>query len=152
VTLDRPMVFYTTDKKTMNIYVKLVIDVSENPYIKDYVNLEKASDFKVVLVLIAPNKETYYLDGELLEQESLHIFNLGEEYINKVGNWDCELRVYSTVANPHDEIITSNRFIYTVKASITHDLDDTVFDTEEINLLSNLVERIAVIEKTLNIK
>ena len=152
VNLDRPMIFYTTDTNTMNVFVKLVINTSENPYIKDYVILEQASDFKVVLVLIAPNNEVHYIDGELIEEESLHLFNLGEEYIDKVGVWTCELRVYSTVSDPHDEIVTSDGFSYEVKASITHNLDDTVYDTEQINQISNLIERIAVIERMLNIK
>ena len=147
VTLDRKMIFYTTDKKTMNILVKLVFDMSNNEFIKEYVTLEKASDYRVVLVLIAPNKELFHIDAELLEEGSLYLFNLGNEYIDKIGDWTCELRVYSTVDNPNDEIVTSNSFKYTVKASITHNLDDEVYDTEQIDIISNLTERVIALEE-----
>ena len=147
VTLDRPMIFYTTDKKTMNMFVKLVVNMSNNKLIKEYATLEQASDYRVVLVLIAPNNELFHIDAELLEEESLYLFNLGNEYIDKIGDWICELRVYSTVVNPNDEIVTSNSFKYNVKASITHELDDEVYDIEQIDIISNLTERVIALEE-----
>ena len=94
--------------------------MSDNPYIKDYVALENASNYKVGLVLIAPNNETFYVSGQLVDKENaLFMFNLTSEYIDKVGEWRCEFRVYSTVSSTDDEVVTSDRFSYIVKGSIT---------------------------------
>ena len=148
IAIDRPIEFYTTDKQTMNIFVKVMIDLSDNIFIKDYIALEKASDYGLSMILIAPNNETFYLEGLLMdEQESLYMFNLGEEFVDKVGEWVCELRVRTTV-NGSEEITTSNRFSYIVKGSITHDLDDDVYDTEDLDIISNIAERLAVVELT----
>lgn len=147
ITLPSPLVFYVTDRKTMNIFVKLIINMSTNPLLKNYVSLENASDYRCELALVAPNKQVFHLTGELLnEEEALFSFNLSEEQIGRIGEWTCEIRVYSMV-NSNEETVTSRSFIYTVNKSITTDLDDAVLDSTQYGIIEDLVTRIERLEQ-----
>ena len=147
VTLSSPMTFYVTDRRTMNIFVKLVMNMSDNPIIKDYVALENAVGYRTELVLVAPNKQPFYVFGELLnEEEALFSFDLDVEQINKVGDWICEIRVYSKVGE-QEEIVTSRSFLYKVNESITTSLDDTAWDDTTYNIVENMLDRLEALEE-----
>ena len=146
VILSSPMTFYVTDRRTMNIFVKLVVNMSDNPVIKDYVALENAVIYRTELVLVAPNNQPFYLEGELLNgDDALFCFNLDTEQISKIGTWVCELRVYSAV-DENEEIITSKSFIYKVNESITTSLDDAVLDETTYGIIDELIGRIEDLE------
>lgn len=146
ITLSSPMTFYVTDRRTMNIFVKLVMNMSDNPVIKDYVALENAIGYRTELVLVSPNNQPFYLEGELLNgDEALFCFNLDTEQISKIGDWVCELRVYSVVEE-EEEIVTSKSFLYSVNESITTSLDDVVLDDTTYGIIDELIGRIEALE------
>ena len=45
------MFFYITDKNTQNIFVNLVINVSDNELIQKYANIENAEDYTLTILL-----------------------------------------------------------------------------------------------------
>ena len=148
VTLSTPLTFYVTDKRTMNIFVKLVTNESDNPLIRAYSSLENATGYTLEMVLISPNKQPYYLEARLLNgDEALFCFDLDAEQISKIGTWLCELRVHSLVDGV-EEVVTSRSFLYSVNQSITTNLDDVVMDNTTYNIIDGLLTRIEALEDT----
>lgn len=136
------LVFYITDKKTSNIYVQLVINMSTNNYISKFVVLEEASNYQTQLNIVKPNNEPKTVKGELLDEENaIFLFDLEDDCKDLIGTYECEVYASCTVNN-RTEGSTSDPFNYTVKASIFNDLDEPIESDKDYPIILELIEQI----------
>lgn len=136
------LVFYITDKKTSNIYVQLVINMSTNNYISKFVVLEEASNYQTQLNIVKPNNEPKTVMGQLLDEENaIFLFDLKDDCKDLIGKYKCEVYASCTV-NDRTEGSTSDPFEYTVKSSIFNDLDDPIESDKDYPIILNLIEQI----------
>ena len=140
--------FYITDKNTSNLFVELVVNTSNNPLIGKFVAIEQASDYMVTLVMIKPDKEILYIDGELLEEERLFHFNFSREELNQIGAFKCEFRIKCLV-NGVEEVRTTAPFGFDVLPSIVTDLDGEAVKVEVFPIYEELLERLNNLEEGL---
>lgn len=134
--------FYITDKKTSNIYVQLVINMSTNNYISKFVVLEEASNYQTQLNIVKPNNEPKTITGELLDEDNaIFLFDLEDDCKDLVGTYNCEVYA-SCIVNGRTEGSTSDPFDYTVKASIFNDLDELIESDEDYPIILELIEQI----------
>ena len=114
--------FYITDKNTSNFFVKLVINMSTNPLLSQYVVLEEASNYSLILKCKKPNGELMSIEGELLnEEQALFHYNLTQEQKDIIGTYRCEYWVRCEV-DGEEEILTSAPFEFIVQPSIINRL------------------------------
>ena len=89
------MYFYNTDINTSNIYVQLGIKetlLNVNP-------IDNATDYKIKVNIIKPNKVVKVLYGVLVnEEESIFEFDLPEDCTNISGIYKLEFDVSCTVS------------------------------------------------------
>ena len=79
------MFFYITDKNTQNIFVNLVINVSNNELIQKYANIENAEDYTVTMNIVKPDNDYKVIEGKLHDKEkAIFEFNLPENCVDKV--------------------------------------------------------------------
>lgn len=160
-SVDGNMTFYTTDKKTCNIFCQLVTNKSSNPLIKDYIPVENARDYRIMLRVIKPNNEPKELEFTLLKQlesEAFFMIDLTDEYKDKIGTYKCEIFIISNTEKESgeidEEIVTTNSFTYRVNGSIMNDLDDIIDDGSDNPLIEALATKdyvdniVYVIDKT----
>lgn len=143
-TIDVPkMTFWNTDKKTSNMFVQLVINMSENELIKNYVTIENATDYKITLNVIKPKTNQYRtFEAELLnEEKALFEIDLPDEYKDQVGNYNFEFEVSSKVDN-NDESITTSSSTYEVKGSILTNLNQEISSSPDLPILKQLIEQV----------
>lgn len=143
-TIDVPkMTFWNTDKKTSNMFVQLVINMSENELIKNYVTIENATDYKIVLNVIKPKTNQYRtFEAKLLnEEKALFEIDLTSEFIDQVGNYNFEFEVSSKVDN-NDESITTSSSTYEVKGSILTNLNKEISSSPDLPILKQLIEQV----------
>ena len=140
--------FYITDKNTSNLFVELVVNTSNNPLIGKFVAIEQASDYMVTLVMIKPDKEILYIDGELLEEERLFHFNFSREELNQIGAFKCEFRI-KCVVNGVEEVRTTAPFGFDVLPSIVTDLDGEAVKVEVFPIYEELLGRLNNLEEGL---
>lgn len=134
--------FYITDDKTSNIFVQLLINMSDNPIINKFVILENASDYKMTLNIVKPNNEPKSIEGRLLnEEEAIFLFDLKNDCKDILGDYLCELYVTCNV-NEHEEASTSDSFKYKVEKSILNNLDETIKKDADFPIVKKLLERI----------
>lgn len=134
--------FYITDKKTSNIYVQLVINMSTNNYISKFVVLEEASNYQTQLNIVKPNNEPKTVMGQLLDEENaIFLFDLEDDCKDLIGKYKCEVYASCTVNN-RTEGSTSDPFEYTVKSSIFNDLDEPIESDKDYPIILNLIEQI----------
>lgn len=147
-TIDVPkMTFWNTDKKTSNMFVQLVINMSENELIKNYVTIENATDYKIVLNVIKPKTNQYRtFEAKLLnEEKALFEIDLTSEFIDQVGNYNFEFEVSSKVDN-NDESITTSSSTYEVKGSILTNLNQEISSSPDLPILKQLIEQVKSLE------
>lgn len=136
------LVFYITDKKTSNIYVQLVINMSTNNYISKFVVLEEASNYQTQLNIVKPNNEPKTVMGQLLDEENaIFLFDLEDDCKDLIGTYKCEVYASCTVNN-RTEGSTSDPFEYTVKSSIFNDLDEPIESDKDYPIILKLIEQI----------
>lgn len=143
-TIDVPkMTFWNTDKKTSNMFVQLVINMSENELIKNYATIENATDYKIVLNVIKPKTNQYRtFEAKLLnEEKALFEIDLTSEFIDQVGNYNFEFEVSSKVEN-NDESITTSSSTYEVKGSILTNLNEEISSSPDLPILKQLIEQV----------
>ncbi len=143
-TIDVPkMTFWNTDKKTSNMFVQLVINMSENELIKNYVTIENATDYKIVLNVIKPKTNQYRtFEAKLLnEEKALFEIDLTSEFTDQVGNYNFEFEVSSKVDN-NDESITTSSSTYEVKGSILTNLNKEISSSPDLPILKQLIEQV----------
>lgn len=143
-TIDVPkMTFWNTDKKTSNMFVQLVINMSENELIKNYVTIENATDYKITLNVIKPKTNQYRtFEAKLLnEEKALFEIDLTSEFIDQVGNYNFEFEVSSKVDN-NDESITTSSSTYEVKGSILTNLNQEISSSPDLPILKQLIEQV----------
>lgn len=143
-TIDVPkMTFWNTDKKTSNMFVQLVINMSENELIKNYATIENATDYKIVLNVIKPKTNQYRtFEAKLLnEEKALFEIDLTSEFIDQVGNYNFEFEVSSKVEN-NDESITTSSSTYEVKGSILTNLNQEISSSPDLPILKQLIEQV----------
>ena len=146
-TIERPMSFYITDKYTQNIYINLVINVSDDELIAEYANIENAEDFKVVMNIVKPNNDYKVIEGKLWDKnKAIFEFDLPIECVDVVGKYTCELLTICTI-NGREEITTSNKISYKVKKSVLNDLDNIIEDTTEYPLVVQLFDKLSDIDQ-----
>lgn len=117
LVLNRPLVFYITDKNTSNIFVRLVTRIIVGDGIDQYTDIENATNYILTMRVIKPNDEIKSVQAIQHEPESLFQFNLTEDFKDIPGKYICEL-IISTIVNGRQELITSDPFNYEVKRSI----------------------------------
>lgn len=137
------MIFYNTDKATSNMFIKLVINMSVNENIKDYVTLQNATDYKVVLNVIKPKSNNYKtLEATLLNKdEALFHIDLPAEFKDQVGDYIFEFEVSSKVENV-DESITTSSSTYTVNKSILTGLNEEIESSPDLPVLKELINQV----------
>ena len=143
-TIDVPkMTFWNTDKKTSNMFVQLVINMSENKLIENYVTIENATDYKITLNVIKPKTNQYRtFEAKLLnEEKALFEIDLTSEFIDQVGNYNFEFEVSSKVDN-NDESITTSSSTYEVKGSILTNLNEEISSSPDLPILKQLIEQV----------
>lgn len=143
-TIDVPkMTFWNTDKKTSNMFVQLVINMSENELIKNYATIENATDYKIVLNVIKPKTNQYRtFEAKLLnEEKALFEIDLPDEFTDQVGNYNFEFEVSSKVDN-NDESITTSSSTYEVKGSILTNLNQEISSSPDLPILKQLIEQV----------
>lgn len=143
-TIDVPkMTFWNTDKKTSNMFVQLVINMSENKLIENYVTIENATDYKITLNVIKPKTNQYRtFEATLLnEEKALFEIDLTSEFIDQVGNYNFEFEVSSKVDN-NDESITTSSSTYEVKGSILTNLNEETSSSPDLPILKQLIEQV----------
>ena len=140
------MFFYITDKNTQNMFVNLVINVSDNELIQKYANIENAEDYTLTMNIIKPDNTCKIVEGKLRDKEkAIYEFDLKEDCVDKVGIYTCELLTKCTI-NGHEEITTSNKITYKVNSSIFNDLDDIV-EAPEYPVVIQLFDKLSDIEQ-----
>lgn len=143
-TIDVPkMTFWNTDKKTSNMFVQLVINMSENELIKNYVTIENATDYKIVLNVIKPKTNQYRtIEATLLnEEKALFEIDLPDEFTDQVGDYSFEFEVSSKV-DSNDESITTSSSTYEVKGSILTNLNEEISSSPDLPILKQLIEQV----------
>ena len=147
ITLDNgSMFFYITDKNTQNIFVNLVINVSNNDLIQKYANIENAEDYTLTMNIVKPSNIYKVIEGKLHDKEkAIFEFNLSEDCCDEIGTYRCELLTKCNI-NDHEEITTSNKLTYKVKSSVLNDLDDIV-EAPEYPLVIQLFDKLSDIEQ-----
>lgn len=143
-TIDVPkMTFWNTDKKTSNMFVQLVINMSTNELISQYVTIENATDYKITLNVIKPKTNQYRtFEAKLLnEEKALFEIDLTSEFIDQVGNYNFEFEVSSKVDN-NDESITTSSSTYEVKGSILTNLNEEISSSPDLPILKQLIEQV----------
>ena len=121
----RQLNFYTTDKNTSNIFVKLVAKVTTEENVNKYVDIENASNYVVTMRVIKPNDERKTIIGHQHEPGSIFQFDLTSDFIDVPGPYMCELLISTTVTG-RQELITTDPFNYQVKNSILSKIDGIV--------------------------
>lgn len=130
--------FFNTDKSTNNIYVQLIIKetlVQATP-------IENATDFSIRMNVIKPGNVVKFMDGTLVnESEAIFEFDLPEDCTNLAGRYLLEFEVSCTVSEKREQI-TSSPASYTVNKSILTDLNQSVEDSTDYPILSQLIDDI----------
>ena len=140
------MFFYITDKNTQNIFVNLVINISNNDLIQKYANIENAEDYTLTMNIVKPSNTYKVIKGKLHDKEkAIFEFNLNEDCCDEIGTYRCELLTKCNI-NDHEEITTSNKITYKVKSSVLNDLDDIV-EAPEYPLVIQLFDKLSDIEQ-----
>ena len=140
------MFFYITDKNTQNIFVNLVINISNNDLIQKYANIENAEDYTLTMNIVKPSNTYKVVEGKLHDKEkAIFEFNLNEDCCDEIGTYRCELLTKCTI-NDREEITTSNKLTYKVKSSVLNDLDDIV-EAPEYPLVIQLFDKLSDIEQ-----
>lgn len=146
VDTSNDMNFYITDKKTSNIFCKLVINESNSELIKKYQPIENSSDYKITLRTIKPNGEPKELEFTLLNQlDAFFMVDLPDDFKDYTGTYKCELFVDCTV-NGELERITTSSFTYEVKPSIMSDLDGVIEGDPDYPLVDEIMEQLKTVD------
>lgn len=143
-TIDVPkMTFWNTDKKTSNMFVQLVINMSTNELISQYVTVQNATDYKITLNVIKPKTKQYKtIEATLLnEEKALFEIDLPDEFTDQVGNYNFEFEVSSKV-DSNDESITTSSSSYTVNGSILTNLNEETSSSPDLPILKQLIEQV----------
>lgn len=143
-TIDVPkMTFWNTDKKTSNMFVQLVINMSTNELISQYVTVQNATDYKITLNVIKPKTKQYKtIEATLLnEEKALFEIDLPDEFTDQVGDYSFEFEVSSKV-DSNDESITTSSSSYTVNGSILTNLNQEISPSPDLPILKQLIEQV----------
>lgn len=118
--------FYITDKNTSNFFVQVISDIETNAFITKFVSLQKASNYRLVLQIVKPNRELIEVEGELMDEKSaVYQFNLKDEQKDMIGDYTCEFWICSIV-DGEEEVTTSSPWTYKVISSILSKADDSI--------------------------
>ena len=138
--------FYITDKNTQNIFVNLVINISNNPLIQKYANIENAEDYTLTMNIVKPDNTYEIIHGKLHDKaNAIFEFDLPDYCCDKVGSYRCELLTKCYI-NDREEITTSNKITYKVKSSVLNDLDE-ITEAPEYPLVIQLFDKLSDIEQ-----
>ena len=142
VSLDNGSIsFYITDKNTQNIFVNLVINISDNPLIQKYANIENAEDYTLTMHIVKPDNTYEIIQGKLHDKANAIVeFDLPDHCCDKIGPYRGELLTKCYI-NDREEITTSNKITYKVKSSVLNDLDDIV-EAPEYPLVIQLFDKL----------
>lgn len=143
-TIDVPkMTFWNTDKKTSNMFVQLVINMSTNELISNYVTVQNATDYKITLNVIKPKTKQYKtIEATLLnEEKALFEIDLPDEFTDQVGDYSFEFEVSSKV-DSNDESITTSNGTYKVNGSILTNLNEETSSSPDLPILKQLIEQV----------
>ena len=147
VSLDNGAIsFYITDKNTQNIFVNLVINISDNKLIQKYANIENAEDYTLTMHIVKPDNTYEIIQGKLHDKaNAIFEFDLPDYCCDKVGSYRCELLTKCYI-NDREEITTSNKITYKVKSSVLNDLDE-ITKAPEYPLVIQLFDKLSDIEQ-----
>ncbi len=147
VSLDNGSItFYITDKNTQNIFVNLVINISDNTLIQKYTNIENAEDYTLTMHIVKPDNTYKIIQGKLHDKaNAIFEFDLPDYCCDKVGSYRCELLTKCYI-NDREEITTSNKITYKVKSSVLNDLDE-ITEAPEYPLVIQLFDKLSDINQ-----
>ena len=147
ISLDNGSItFYITDKNTQNIFVNLVINISDNKLIQKYANIENAEDYTLTMHIVKPDNTYEIIQGKLHDKvKAIFEFDLPDYCCDKVGSYRCELLTKCYI-NDREEITTSNEITYKVEPSVLNDLDETT-EAPEYPLVIQLFDKLSDIEQ-----
>ena len=146
ISIKRQLKFFNTDRNTANIFIRLVNEITNDDNIKDYVNIEDAQNYSVLMRVIMPNNELKTVNATLLVEESLFRVDLPADMTAIKGDYYCEL-VIRTEVSGIEELNTSDEFTYNVRASITSKVGTV---TPADTLTQQLITRIEALENRLD--
>ena len=148
ISLDNVSItFYITDKNTQNIFVNLVINISDNKLIQKYANIENAEDYTLTMHIVKPDNTYEIIQGKLHDKaNAIFEFDLPDYCCNKVGSYRCELLTKYTIGD-NEEIVTSNEITYKVRASVLNDLDNEIIEAPQYPLVVELFEKLSEIDR-----
>lgn len=132
IVSSRPIAFYVTDKNTSNIFIKLVTQISIDYEVDEFVELEPAENFEVLLRVIKPNNDVKNATAQIMRDKSIFQVDLKDEFKDIPGTYRCELLV-STTVNGAQELNTSDSFTYQVKRSILSNVE-SIIETEDMTV------------------
>lgn len=140
------MQVFNTDKRIMNIFVKLQTVMSNNQDIATFVTKEEASNYKLKLTVIKPKtNQLRYAEGVLMSDTSngnaVFQFDLDSDFTDQVGVCTCELTVTCTV-NGNEESMSCDAFKYTVKANAVTGLNAEIEKNPDKPILEELLDRV----------
>lgn len=140
------MQIFNTDKRIMNIFVKLQTVMSNNQDIATFVTQEEARNYKLKLTVIKPKtNQLRYADGVLMSDVSdgnaVFQFDLGSDFTDQVGVCTCKLTVTCDV-NGNEESMSCDTFKYTVKADAVTGLNPEIEKNSDKPVLEELIERV----------
>ena len=147
ISLDNGSItFYITDKNTQNIFVNLVINISDNKLIQKYASIENAEDYTLTMHIVKPDNTYEIIQGKLHDKaNAIFEFDLPDYCCDKVGSYRCELLTKCYI-NGREEITTSNKITYKVKSSVLNDLDE-IAEAPEYPLVIQLFDKLSDIEQ-----
>lgn len=140
------MQVFNTDKRIMNIFVKLQTVMSNNQDIATFVTQEEATNYKLKLTVVKPKtNQLRYADGVLMSDSNggnaVFQFDLPAEFTDQVGVCTCELSVTCTV-NGNEESMSCDPFKYTVKANAVTGLNPEIEKNSDKPVLEELIDRV----------
>lgn len=133
------MSFYITDVHTCNIFFKLEFGETDS-LIDEYAPEEDASNYKLILRVLKPNKDQKEIVATLLNDKkgnNFFIADLTREFTDYLGIYECELFIESNINNQRTERSTTDRFEYEVKESIFSVLNDIIEGDPNYPLLAD---------------
>lgn len=133
------MSFYITDVHTCNIFFKLEFGETDS-LIDEYAPEEDASNYKLILRVLKPNKDQKEIVATLLNDKkgnNFFIADLTKEFTDYLGTYECELFIESNINNQRTERSTTDRFEYEVKESIFSVLNDIIEGDPNYPLLAD---------------
>lgn len=135
---------FNTDVNIFNF--KLYVERGTGKHIVRATHDELAK-YKIVLKTVKKKTNTYIThDGVLDVTDNFFLFDLPEKFSNAVDSYNCQLFLTddknTADITTDDEVVTSNPFTYSIKPSITTDLNGAIESNPDKPILEELIAEV----------